>query len=75
MSNTKPLTEAQKAAQRRYDSTKRTRIFINLVNSTDADILAYMKTVPNKQGLIKMLIRRYMDEQGVGSHIRDEGSV
>ena len=60
MSNRKPLTEAQKAAQRRYDMTKRTRVFINLVNSTDADIIEFLDGCSNKQGLIKKLIREHM---------------
>lgn len=61
MSNKKPLTEAQKAAQRRYDSTKRTRVYINLVNNTDSDIIEFLKTVPSKQGFIKKLIREYIN--------------
>ena len=62
MGNKKPLTEAQKAAQRRYDKERRTKVSVLLVNSTDADILEYLKTVPNKQGLIKQLLREHMSQ-------------
>ena len=63
MSEKKPLTEAQRAAQRRYDRTKRTRVSVLLVNNTDADIIAFLKTCPNKQGLIKSLLRDYIAKQ------------
>lgn len=63
MGNKKPLSEAQKAAQRRYDRTRRTKVSVLLVNNTDADIIAYLKTVPNKQGLIKKLLRDHMASQ------------
>lgn len=62
MSTKKPLTEAQKAAQRRYDKTKRTKISVLLVNNTDADIIEFLKD-KNKQGLIKQLLREYMAKQ------------
>lgn len=71
MSNKKPLTEAQRASQRRYDRERRTRVSVLLVNTTDADIIEFLKG-KNKQGLIKELIRRCMDEQGMGPHVSDE---
>ena len=71
MSNKKPLTEAQRASQRRYDKEHRTRVSVLLVNTTDADIIEFLKG-KNKQVLIKQLIRRYMDEQGMGPHVFHE---
>ena len=33
---------------------------MKLQKSTDADILQYLETVPNKQGLIKNLLRNHI---------------
>ena len=65
MSNKKPLTEAQRASQRLYDKERRTRVSVLLVNSTDYDIIEYLKTCPNKQGLIKKLLREHIRSQEV----------
>ena len=43
-----------------YDAEHTTRVFIKLNNRTDADILAYLSTLHNKQGTIKRLIREHM---------------
>lgn len=50
-------TEAQKKAQERYDSANTVQIKMKLNRSTDADILARLDEVGNKQGYIKELIR------------------
>jgi hypothetical protein len=63
MSQKKPLTAAQKLARSRYDSTCRTRVSVLLVNTTDADIIEFLKRCPNKQGLIKSLLREYIKSQ------------
>jgi hypothetical protein len=47
-----------------YDSGHTTRLYIKLNNSTDADILAYLSTLPNKQGTIKTLVRQQMEQEG-----------
>ena len=47
-----------------YDANNTTRVFVRLNNKTDADILAYLDTVPNKQGLIKELLRNHMSSEG-----------
>lgn len=58
----KPLTEEQKKArdqaQARYDAVNTTRVVMKLNNKTDADILAKLASVPNKQAYIKELIRK-----------------
>ena len=47
-----------------YNASHTTRLPINLNHNTDSDIIAYLSTVPNKQGLIKELIRAHMMEEG-----------
>ena len=39
------------------DADHTSRVAIKLNNSTDADILKMLESVPNKQGYIKQLIR------------------
>ena len=47
-----------------YNSQHTTPVRINLNNRTDADILAYLSTLPNKQGMIKRLVRQQMKQEG-----------
>ena len=47
-----------------YNANHTTRLPINLNHNTDNDILAYLQTVTNKQGLIKELLRARMSEDG-----------
>ena len=47
-----------------YNADKTTRLPINLNTTSDADILQFLNTVPNKQGLVKELLRRHMNETG-----------
>jgi hypothetical protein len=42
---------------KKYDENNTTRVQLKLNNKTDADILAYLDSVENKQGTIKQLIR------------------
>ena len=48
----------------KYNATKTKRIPLDLNLNTDADILAYLETVPNKQGLVKQLLRASMLADG-----------
>jgi len=50
-------TKAQKDAVRRYDATHTKQILLKFNLETDADILAKLSEVENKQGYIKRLIR------------------
>jgi len=43
---------------KKYDENNTTRVQLKLNNKTDADILAYLNSVENKQGTIKQLIRK-----------------
>lgn len=54
----------QTAYQVDYNAKNKTRIPLDMNNKYDADILAYLQSVPNKQGLIKQLIRSHMAEAG-----------
>lgn len=50
-------TEAQKRAQAKYDAANTKQIKLKLNLKEDADILAKLDSVSNKQGYIKDLIR------------------
>lgn len=51
-------SEAQKRAQKKYDSSHTRQIMLKLNTTTDADVLAKLDQVKNKQGYIKSLIRQ-----------------
>lgn len=50
-------TEAQARATAKYDANNTKKIVLKLNINTDADILAKLESVGNKQGYIKQLIR------------------
>lgn len=50
-------TEAQKRAKMKYDAKATKQLMLKLNLTTDADILAKLDAVGNKQGYIKELIR------------------
>lgn len=55
-------TESVKyASQQKYDKANTTQIRMKLNLKTDADILAKLESVGNKQGYIKALIRADID--------------
>lgn len=58
-------TEAQKKAAQKYDAvnTKQLKFKLNLL--TDGDILEKLDRVGNKQGYIKKLIRKDIEENGM----------
>ena len=47
-----------------YNKKQTTLITIRLNNDSDADILSYLNSVQNKQGLIKALLRTRMEDEG-----------
>ena len=49
---------------KRYISDFTTKITLNINHRTDADILSYLSTKPNKQGFVKEAIRERMDRDG-----------
>lgn len=52
-----PVSDAQKRAVRKYDAANTLTITLKLNRRTDADILAKLGEVGNRQGYIKELIR------------------
>lgn len=59
--NTMPKTEEQRKKliqwHIEWDKANTTQFKMKLVNTTDADIIAWLNAQPNKQGYIKSLIR------------------
>ncbi len=49
--------------QAKYERLHTTRVSLKLSNNTDADILDFLSTCGNKQGLIKKLLRDYISKQ------------
>lgn len=62
MSKESKLRKYKYEAQYAIDNT--TQVKLKLNNKTDADILAYLSAVTNKQGLIKQLLRSQMEDEG-----------
>lgn len=46
--------------QTAWKASNTTRVVINLNHRTDADLLHYLETVPNRQGLLKQLLRKHI---------------
>ena len=55
-------TQNQYKASMKYDATNTRQIKMKLNIKTDADILEKLDSVSNKQGYIKSLIRRDLNE-------------
>lgn len=51
------ITEAQRAANARSEKKNTVRVVLKLSKNTDADILAKLGSLDNRQGYIKRLIR------------------
>ena len=58
------ISEAQKRAAAKYDREKTKQYKFKMNMNTDADVLAKLDTVPNKQGYIKQLIRADIARRG-----------
>lgn len=52
------VSEAHRAANRRYDKANTRQVMLKLNVHTDADILAWLDRQPNRQGAMKALIRQ-----------------
>lgn len=59
------ITEAQKRAVEKYDAANTKQLKLKLNNRTDIDILEKLDRVGNKQGYIKRLIRKDIEENGM----------
>lgn len=65
--NMKKSSEAKIRASAKYDKNNTRLIQMKLNKKTDADILAHLDAMDNRQGYIKELIRK--DMSGVGSAV------
>lgn len=52
---------AKDTPQARYDAANTVQIRLKLNRKTDADIIALLDAAENKQGLIKRLLREYIE--------------
>ena len=59
------MATKQSEAQRRYDDAHTKRFFMKLNTNYDADIIEKLDTVGNKQGYIKDLIRRDINDKRI----------
>ncbi len=57
-------TESQKKASKKYDKANTKNVMFKMNLKTDADILAFLDSLPNKQGYFKELIRTDMKKKG-----------
>ena len=58
------MTEAQRKADARNKKNNAVPVLIRLYKSTDAELIAWLDTVENKQGLIKELLYEAMKKKG-----------
>ena len=65
------MTNAQTKASMKYDRNNTKNIMFKLNLKTDADILAWLESVPNKQGYFKALVRQDM-AKGKGGILANE---
>lgn len=54
------MATAQSRASAKYDKTHTKGIYLKLNKEKDKDIIEYLESVGNVQGLIKELIRRHI---------------
>lgn len=55
-----PVSEALKRAQRKYDAEKTYSVHLKFNLETEDDVIRRLKSMPNKNGYIKELIRKDM---------------
>lgn len=53
--------ESQVKAVRRYDDAHTVQFRMKLNKKTDADIIEFLGSLPNKQGFLKQIIREHID--------------
>ena len=64
--------EAEKRASRKFQQERLKQVKLALNDRTDADIIAFLETVPSKRGFILEAIRAAMAKEKELSH--EEGS-
>ena len=65
------MTEAQKRASKKYDSENTKTFTFKLNYNTDADMIAFLEMLGNKQGYIKELISRDLRKR-IGGRYDDQ---
>ena len=58
----KPVTEAKRRANKKYDAANTKQVHLKLNLKTDADILEHLEKQESIQGYIKHLIREDMNK-------------
>ena len=61
------IPESQKKAADKYQKQNIQQLIVKLNIKTDADIIRFLWSVSNKQGLIKRLLREEMERQKAGA--------
>lgn len=56
------VSKAQKQASAKYDRANTKGVYLKLNTTTDKDIIEYLNSIDNVQGLIKALIRRQISD-------------
>lgn len=59
-----PQTQAQLRATKKYQDENVKPVLLKLNKKTDADIIKKLSSVKSKQGYIKSLIRKDMEQSG-----------
>lgn len=54
--------DAHSKASTKYNKSNVLKVNVNINRNTDADIIAWFESIPNKQGYIKELIRKDMNK-------------
>lgn len=60
-----PSSEAQRKASAKYDAANTVQFKIKLNKNNDGDMIDYLKSLDNRQGHIKNLIREDMKKNGI----------
>lgn len=56
-------SEAQRKATAKYDKANKVTLTVKLNKRTEADLIEYVAGLENKQGFIKGLLRKAMEEE------------
>lgn len=60
------MTTAQKEASKKYDKENTRSFSIKLNYKTDANLISWLESMKNRQGFIKQLLNKALDEMTGG---------
>lgn len=63
------MTTAQKEASKKYDKENTRSFSIKLNYKTDANLISWLESMKNRQGFIKRLLNKALDEKTGGFNI------